>query len=48
MRTTMDIDRKLRDDVVTLTGEKSKGKAVNNGEDVSNLRVLRRKLGNNR
>ena len=29
MRTTMDIDRKLLDDVVALTGEKTKGKAVN-------------------
>ena len=28
MRTTMDIDRKLLDDVVALTGEKTKGKAV--------------------
>ncbi|MBI2935390.1 MAG: type II toxin-antitoxin system VapB family antitoxin [Chloroflexi bacterium] len=29
MRTTLDIDEKLLEKVVALTGEKSKGKAVN-------------------
>ncbi len=28
MRTTLDIDKKLMEDVVALTGEKRKGKAV--------------------
>lgn len=28
MRTTLDIDKKLLEDVVALTGEKSKGRAV--------------------
>ena len=29
MRTTLDVDEKLLNDVVSLTGEKTKGKAVN-------------------
>ena len=41
MRTTLDVDKKLLDEVVTLTGERNKGRAVN--EALSEF-IRRRKI----